>query len=190
MIVDACADEARKTAFCLSTDATGVAIQPEPLAGGGRQACQKGHFFVVLADKDHVFFEYKTKHTSDAVCEMFRGFSGYIQADAHCTAPRTPLGAVSRGRAVVCALIGRPRTPICIRPRSTSSTALVQGIRCALPGSDGCWSIARRARRLAFVQLDNPLLFVPRARFLARTPVLGLPSTPRRRWSKGWSLRR
>lgn len=83
-IVDAMAKEARETAFCLSTDATGVAIQPERLADGKRQACAKGHFFVVLADKDHVFFEYQPKHTSDAVCSMFRGFKGYIQADAHC----------------------------------------------------------------------------------------------------------
>lgn len=82
-IVLACADDARKNAFCLSTDATGVAICPEPLPDGRRQACKKGHFFVVLADKKHVFFEYQPKHTSDAVCEMFRGFSGYIQADAH-----------------------------------------------------------------------------------------------------------
>jgi transposase len=82
-IVLACADDARKHAFCLSTDATGVAIRPEPLADGRRQACRKGHFFVVLADKKHVFFEYQPKHTSAAVCEMFRGFSGYIQADAH-----------------------------------------------------------------------------------------------------------
>jgi len=82
-IVIAAAKEAKETAFCLSTDATGVLIQPAPLADGGRQACRKGHFFVVLADRDHVFFEYKPKHTSDAVCEMFRGYSGYIQADAH-----------------------------------------------------------------------------------------------------------
>jgi transposase len=82
-IVDAMAQQARDTAFCLSTDATGVCIQPEPLAGRQRQACRKGHFFVVLADKDHVFFEFQPKHTSAAVCEMFRGFSGYIQADAH-----------------------------------------------------------------------------------------------------------
>jgi transposase len=80
-IVDAAAKEARETAFCLSTDATGVCIQP--VATGRRQACRKGHFFVVLADKDHVFFEYQPKHTSAAVCDMFRGFSGYIQADAH-----------------------------------------------------------------------------------------------------------
>jgi len=82
-IVLACAEDARKNAFCLSTDATGVAIRPEPLAGRQRQACRKGHFFVVLADKKHVFFEYQPKHTSAAVCDMFRGFSGYIQADAH-----------------------------------------------------------------------------------------------------------
>jgi transposase len=83
-VVDAMAAEAKATAFCLSTDATGVAIQPERLQDGKRQACAKGHFFVVLADKDHVFFEYQPKHTSDAVCSMFRGFKGYIQADAHC----------------------------------------------------------------------------------------------------------
>jgi hypothetical protein len=82
-IVLACAEDARKHAFCLSTDATGVAIRPEPLADGRRQPCKKGHFFVVLADKKHVFFEYQPKHTSAAVCDMFRGFSGYIQADAH-----------------------------------------------------------------------------------------------------------
>ena len=94
-IVDACAKEARETAFCLSTDATGVCVQPEPQTGK-RQACRKGHFFVVLADKDHVFFEFQTKHTSAAVCEMFRGFGGYIQADAHAI-----YDAVFRGEATV-----------------------------------------------------------------------------------------
>ena len=82
-IVDAMAKESKESAFCLSTDATGVCIQPEPLASGKRQACRKGHFFVVLADQDHIFFEYQREHTSKAVCEMFRGFTGYIQADAH-----------------------------------------------------------------------------------------------------------
>ncbi len=94
-IVLACAEDARKHAFCLSTDATGVAIRPEPLPDGRRQPCKKGHFFVVLADKKHVFFEYQAKHTSAAVCEMFRGFSGYIQADAH-----TIYDALFRGDAV------------------------------------------------------------------------------------------
>ena len=83
-IVDACAKEAKETAFCLSTDATGIAIQPPRHPQGKPQACLKGHFFVVLADRDHVFFEYQPKHTSDAVCAMFKGFKGYVQADAHC----------------------------------------------------------------------------------------------------------
>jgi transposase len=96
-IVDAMAKEAKATAFCLSTDATGVCIQPERLAGRKRQACRKGHFFVVLADRDHVFFEFQPKHTSAAVCEMFRGFSGYIQADAHVI-----YDAIFRGEARAC----------------------------------------------------------------------------------------
>ncbi len=83
-IVDACAKEAMESAFCLSTDATGIAIQPvKDKKQRKRQACARGHFFVVLADQDHVFFEYRRKQNSDVICEMFRGFKGYIQADAH-----------------------------------------------------------------------------------------------------------
>ncbi len=82
-IVEAARKEAFEKSFCLSTDATGVAIQPGPLIDGKRRPCRKGHFFVILADVDHVFFEYTEKHTSAVVCEMFKGFSGYIQADAH-----------------------------------------------------------------------------------------------------------
>ena len=69
-------------ATCLATDATGVSIQPEPRADRARQPCRKGHFFVVMADRDHVFFEFQPRHTSAAVCDMFRGYSGFIQADA------------------------------------------------------------------------------------------------------------
>ena len=82
-IVDVCAAEAKETAFCLSTDATGVAIQPPATPGRPRQACRKGHFFVVLADQDHIFFEFQPEHTGAAVCKMFKGFKGYVQADAH-----------------------------------------------------------------------------------------------------------
>jgi transposase len=94
-VVLAMRDDALKHAFCLATDATGVAIQPEPLADRARQPCRKGHFFVVLADRDHVFFEFKAKHNSDAVCDMFRGYSGYIHADAHAI-----YDALYRGEAV------------------------------------------------------------------------------------------
>ena len=82
-IVEAARKEAIATAFCLSTDATGVAIQPERVEDGKRQPCRKGHFFVTLADKDHVFLDFQAKHTSLTVWNMFKGFSGYVQADAH-----------------------------------------------------------------------------------------------------------
>jgi transposase len=112
-IVDACAKEAKETAFCLSTDATGVAIQPTPIPGK-RQACRRGHFFVVLADQDHVFFEFQAEHTSDAVCRMFKGFTGHIQADAHAI-----YNAIFRGEA-----------------RANPDDKI--------PEEVGCWSHARR----------------------------------------------
>ncbi len=37
---------------------------------------------MLIADRDHVFFEYTPRETSAAVGEMFKGFSGYVQADA------------------------------------------------------------------------------------------------------------
>jgi hypothetical protein len=81
-IVYAMLAEAKRTAFCFATDATGVSVQPTRLQDGKRQPCRRGHYFVMIADRDHIFFEYTPKETSAAVAEMFRGFSGYIQADA------------------------------------------------------------------------------------------------------------
>jgi transposase len=79
-VITAARNEAMSTAFCLATDATGVLVQPIPT--GQRQPCRRGHYFVQIADQDHVFFEYTPRETSDAVGQMFRGFSGYVQADA------------------------------------------------------------------------------------------------------------
>jgi transposase len=126
-IVDAMAKKAKDTAFCLSTDATGVSIQPQRLAGRQRQACRKGHFFVVLADQDHVFFEFQPRHTSAAVCEMFRGFSGYIQADAHAI-----YDAIFRGEA---------------RARPDDEPPL----------EVGCWSHCRRKSWEAAVVAKDPM---------------------------------
>jgi hypothetical protein len=47
-----------------------------------RQACRRGHYFVLIADRDHVLFEYTPKETSAFVGEMLHGFAGYVQADA------------------------------------------------------------------------------------------------------------
>mgnify|MGYP003339011718 CR=1 FL=1 len=74
--------EAKEHAFCMSTDATGVLVQPEPRPDGKRQACKHGHYFCVIADRDHVFFEYTPREDSKAVMRIFRGYAGYVQADA------------------------------------------------------------------------------------------------------------
>lgn len=71
-----------KNAFCISTDATGIGILPEPSPTKTRQPCRRGHFFVMVADRDHVLFEYVPRETSAAVRDLFRGYSGYVQADA------------------------------------------------------------------------------------------------------------
>jgi len=81
-LVHAMRDEAMRTAFCIATDATGVLVQPIRTHEKRRQSCRRGHFFVQIADRDHVFFEYTPRETSKVVGSMFRGFSGYIQADA------------------------------------------------------------------------------------------------------------
>jgi transposase len=75
--------EALANAMCLSTDATGILVQHgrDPTSKA-RRPCKRGHYFVQIADRDAVFFEYTAKETSAAVLDMFRGFSGYVQADA------------------------------------------------------------------------------------------------------------
>ena len=75
-------DRTPSPAFCIATDATGVLVQPIRTHEKVRKPCKRGHYFVHIADRDHVFFEYTAKENSDAVRAMFRGYSGYVQADA------------------------------------------------------------------------------------------------------------
>jgi transposase len=80
-VVSAMNTHALQTAFCMSTDATGVCIQP--MANDRqRQPCKKGHFLVRIADRDHILFDYLERETSKAIYNRFRGFEGYVQADA------------------------------------------------------------------------------------------------------------
>jgi transposase len=81
-VVKAMHEHALATAFCISTDATGVNIQPIYSHEKGRQPCKKGHFLVMIADRDHILFEYLEKETGRAIHGKFRGFNGYVQADA------------------------------------------------------------------------------------------------------------
>ena len=84
-VVEAMRDEALATAFCISTDATGVLVQPIKGGDQARRGCRHAHFLVQIADADHVFFEYMPRETSAAIGELFRGFTGYVQADAKST---------------------------------------------------------------------------------------------------------
>lgn len=82
-VLHAMKDEAMRTALCLSTDATQILVRhTEDPSSTKRRPCKKGHYFVQIADRDAVFFEYVERETSAAVMELFRGFEGYIQADA------------------------------------------------------------------------------------------------------------
>ncbi len=80
-VIQAARAEALATAFCLATDATGVLVQPDR-SQQTRQPCRRGHYLVQIADRDHVFFEYLPRETSAAIGELFKGFKGYVQADA------------------------------------------------------------------------------------------------------------
>ena len=82
-VIEAMRRHAMATAFCIATDATGIAVQPGgSLKTRPRQPCLKGHYLIQVADRDHIFYEYLERETSTAIGERFEGFSGYVQADA------------------------------------------------------------------------------------------------------------
>lgn len=74
-VVDAMFEDARDHAAVMATDATGVLVQAP-------EQCKRGHFWVIIADQDHVFFRYSAKHTKEQPKAFFEGFQGYVQADA------------------------------------------------------------------------------------------------------------
>ncbi|MGC4001087.1 MAG: transposase [Anaeromyxobacter sp.] len=82
-MIEAARDEAWRTAFCIATDRDpGSRSSRSRARTASTQPCHRGHYFVQIADRDHVFFEYARKETSATLLEMFEGYSGYIQADA------------------------------------------------------------------------------------------------------------
>ena len=81
-IVAAMERDAMESAFCIATDATGFAVQPGKLEGGPRRPCRKGHYFVRIADRDHILFNFTERQRSEDVVALFKGYTGHIQADA------------------------------------------------------------------------------------------------------------
>jgi hypothetical protein len=74
-IVDAMWQHAREHAAWLAIDATGVLV----LAA---EQCRRGHFWVVVAQRDHVLFRYTPKHDGSVPAKLLAGFAGYVIADA------------------------------------------------------------------------------------------------------------
>ena len=60
----------------LCIDATGVLVQ-------AKEKCRTGHFWVLVAPKRHVLFEFTRNHNSEAVDTVLAGYEGYLVADAH-----------------------------------------------------------------------------------------------------------
>jgi transposase len=81
-IVEAMRKEALATAHCIATDATGIRVQPVPRKDQQSQPCRRAHFFVQIADADHVFFEFSAEENSEVVSRLFAGYTGFVQADA------------------------------------------------------------------------------------------------------------
>jgi transposase len=81
-IVEAMRREALATAHCIATDATGILVQPSRKPGDPSQPCRRAHFFVQIADADHVLFDYSPVETSEVVSKLFEGYAGFVQADA------------------------------------------------------------------------------------------------------------
>ncbi len=81
-VVHAMREDALAHAFCIATDATGIAVQPERRPERKRQEVRRAHYLVQIADRDHILFEFLPRETSAAIQERFKGFAGYVQADA------------------------------------------------------------------------------------------------------------
>ena len=125
-VVAAMRKHALATAFCIATDATGVAIQPPREKRSKSIPCNKGHFLIQIADADHVIFEYLVRETSIAIEGCFTGFNGYVQADAKSVFDLLYLSPEQR----------RKRMP----PRDDDDDEPDESVRIEV----GCWSHCRR----------------------------------------------
>lgn len=74
-VVDAMCAEALATAPYICTDATGILVQ-------ANDRCKRGHFWVFVAGREHVFFRYSKTHTSKEPLAFFKGYGGTVVADA------------------------------------------------------------------------------------------------------------
>lgn len=74
-VVEAMSKDALENAHYISTDATGVLVQ-------ANERCKNGHFWVLVAEQDHVIFRYSKRHSSDEPKKFLAGYRGIVLADA------------------------------------------------------------------------------------------------------------
>lgn len=74
-VVDAMWEDARTNARWVSIDATGVLVL-------AKDQCRRNHFWVVVAERDHVLFRHTKTHDGQVPAGLLEGFRGYVLADA------------------------------------------------------------------------------------------------------------
>jgi transposase len=74
-VVDAMWEDAKTNARWVCIDATGVLIQ-------AKEQCRRNHFWVVVAQRDHVLFRYTKGHDGEVPAGLLEGYRGYVLADA------------------------------------------------------------------------------------------------------------
>ena len=74
-IVDAMWEDARANARWVSIDATGVLVL-------AKDQCRRNHFWVVVAEREHVLFRFTKTHDGLVPAGLLEGFRGYVLADA------------------------------------------------------------------------------------------------------------
>ena len=87
------------------------------------EQCRRGHFWVVVAERDPVLFRYTKKHNGSVPADLLASFKGYVIADARasttsCTAtsPAFPAGRMRGG-------VGKKLSPPSASARSSPSAS-------------------------------------------------------------------
>ena len=74
-IVDAMWEDAKAHARWICIDATGVLVFAQ-------EKCRRNHFWVMVAERDHVIFRYTKTHNGLDPAKLLEGYCGYVIADA------------------------------------------------------------------------------------------------------------
>jgi len=74
-VVEAMWEDARANARWVCIDATGVLVL-------AKEQCRRNHFWVVVAERDHVLFRHTKTHDGLVPAGLLEGYRGYVLADA------------------------------------------------------------------------------------------------------------